>query len=271
MKYLLRIAALLLLCTAPLSSLMAGDPPGQIAVSPSMFELNIGTKPLTQSIRLKNLKKHPIILKVDVYNWTLDGNNSLKEIAPTAQSIDQWMIINPVSFTIDPGKEQVIRFSIRPTTTPDPGEHRAIIFFTEQPPKDKAGGVEVLFKLGVAVYAYADPIRHAGVLTSISLDRAGSMIKVGLQNSGNVHTRLKGEYSIWKPGSFPGFKKTGMDLTKEQPEGFIAGGNMNNTPVLAGNRRVITTSIPLPAENKGSYVVAVQGTVDDRKIEKVFP
>jgi P pilus assembly chaperone PapD len=271
MKYLFGIAAFLLLCTATPSILMAGDPPGQIAVSPSMFELNIGTKPLTRSIRLKNLKKHPIVLKVDVYNWTLDNDNSLKEIPPTAQSIDQWMIINPVSFTIEPGREQVIRFSIRPTTTPAPGEHRAIIFFTELPPEDNPGGVEVLFKLGVAVYAYADPIRHAGVLTSISLDRAGRMINVGLQNNGNVHTRMKGEYSIWKPGSFRGFKKSGMDFTREQPEWFIAGGNMNNTPVLAGNHRVISTSIPLPAENQGSYVVAVQGTVDDRKIEKVFP
>lgn len=47
---------LFLLFTLPLWAYSA-EPPGQIAVSPSMFELKIGTQPVDESVRLMNLKK----------------------------------------------------------------------------------------------------------------------------------------------------------------------------------------------------------------------
>ena len=39
------------------------------------------------------------------------------------------MIINPVEFTIPAGGEQVVRFAVRPRAQPEPGEHRAMVFF----------------------------------------------------------------------------------------------------------------------------------------------
>ncbi|MDT9547488.1 MAG: molecular chaperone [Chlorobium phaeovibrioides] len=212
---------------------------------------------------------------MDVYNWTLDEQNELKIIPPTPQSIDQWMIINPVAFTIESGKEQVVRFSIRPRTTPTPGEHRAIIYFSEQPSPYHQGGVELLFKLGIGIYAYADPVHKNGSLSGISLNRSLKTINVELANTGNVHTRLKGAYAIWKKGTFPGFKTMQSAITmnpdEKKPEGFVAGGSMNNLPVLAGSKKTIVTQIPLPESNPNGYDVAVTGTVDDQRIEKLFP
>ena len=253
--------------------LLADTPPGQIAVSPSVLEVKIGSKPVNESIRLRNLKNIPVTIKVDVYNWTLDEHDKVKILPPAAKSIDQWMVINPVKFTIEPGKEQVIRFSIRPQSTPIPGEYRAMISFTQQSAGLNAGGVEVLFNLGVGVYGYADPLKHAAILNSLTFDRSTGALKVDVQNNGNVHTRLKGDYAIWKKGTFPGFKEMSnyLNLPKGQkhPEGFIASGIMNNAPVLAGSKRTITTLIPLPKGNE-EYIVAVEGDIDDKRIEKIF-
>jgi P pilus assembly chaperone PapD len=275
MKHLIKIFSILWLSSLSPNIIRAADPPGQIAVSPAMFELKIGPQPVNESIRIKNLKKYPITLKVEVYNWALDEKNEVKILPPNIQSIDQWMVINPLSFTVEPGKEQVIRFSVRPRVTPTPGEHRAVIYFLEQPSSATPGGVEVLFKLGVGIYGYTDPVTHATVLHNLTIDRAARKLHVDLQNNGNVHTRLKGDYAIWKKGTFPGFKSMSNYLNwpidKKKPEGFIAVGTMNNTPVLAGSRRTITTSIPLPDSKSGDFTVAVEGTIDDKRIEKIFP
>ncbi len=273
MKTILRLGLVLLMASLPTEQLYANDPPGQIAVSPAMVEMKIGSKPVSQSIRLKNLKKEAVTLKAEVFNWTLDNQNKLKMMPPDGQSLDQWMIINPEIFTIEPGKEQVIRFSVRPRTTPLPGEHRAIIYFTEQSPAMSPEGVEILFKLGVGVYGYADNVRHTSALEGITFDSASKTLKVDILNSGNVHTRLKGDYAIWKKGTFPGFNAINTYLNwphnKTKPDWFIGAGSMDNTPVLPGTRRTISTRIPLPADKNG-YVVTVTGTIDDTKVEKVF-
>lgn len=274
MKFIKVLALSLALSTNFFSDIPAAEPPGQIAVSPSMFEIHIGAQPATRSIRLKNLKETPVTLKVEIYNWTLDGNNTLQESPPSPQSIDQWMVINPLAFTIAPGKEQVVRFSIRPRVQPEPGEHRAIIYFNEQPSSTTKGGVEMLFRLGVGIYAYAEPIVRKGTLTALTLDRNRKTIHAELMNRGNVHTRMKGSYAIWRKGTFPGFSSMAACINlkpgEEKPEGFIRAGNLNNSPVLAGTQRSIATAIPIPDADPQNYVIAVQGTVDGATIEKLF-
>ncbi|MCG8344468.1 MAG: molecular chaperone [Chlorobiales bacterium] len=253
-------------------------PPGQIGVSPSMLELSIGSKPVNESLRIFNLKKTPTKVKVDVYNWTLDENNEVKLLPPTEQSLDQWMLINPTSFVLKPGESQVVRLSIRPTVKPAPGEHRALIYFTEEriddTPAKAETPVEVLFKLGVGVYANADPTRHSSVLKTLSFDKRDNSLKASISNSGNVHTRLTGTYSIWKKGAFPGTESAEKYLlgesAKKAPDGLVAAGQLNQTPVLPGNTRTIVTQLPsLPAP--GSYIVAVSGKLGEKKIEKTYP
>ncbi len=269
MKQIL-ISLMLLCCIIIPATLTAEEPPGQIAVFPSMFELTIDSKPVNQSIRLKNMKNKPVTIKTDVYNWTLDQQNNLQTIPATAQSLDRWMIINPITFTIAPGQEQVVRFSIRPDVKPEPGEHRAIVYFTEQPgTKDEVAAVEVTFRIGVGIYAYTEPVRKGGQLQSLTFDRTIPMLKAEIVNNGNVHTRLKGEYAVWEKGKFPGFGS--MNSTGTTASGFIASGALNNMPVLSGTRRTIVTNLALPANISGGYTIAVRGELNGQKIEKIFP
>jgi len=274
----LLLGALMLFATAAPSARAQEDPPpGQIGVAPSMIEVSVGSKPVNESLRLFNLKDKPTKVKVEVYNWTLDANNEVKLLPPSEQSLDQWMLVNPMSFRLEPGKSQVVRLSIRPPVKPAPGEHRAIIYFTEEAIEENAVAeeakpVEILFKLGVGVYANADPVKRAGTLQGMSLGKGGTSLTASIANSGNVHTRLKGTYSIWKKASFPGIgnaAKAAQESGGAKPaEGLVASGQLNQTPVLPGGTRNIVTQLPnLPS---GSYILAVSGALDEKKIEKTF-
>lgn len=271
--------ALMLVLFACVTDLQAQEPPGQIGVSPSMFEFAIGTEPVDKSLQLVNMKQKPVRVKVEVYNWTLDENNALQLLPPDRQSLDQWMLIQPVDFTVEPGKSQTVRFSIRPRSKPEAGEHRAIIYFVEQsdPAKTETASIEMLFRLGVGVYGYADPVVRKAVAHGVQLARRSDgspEIRVDVENKGNVHTRVKGSFSVWEKGHFPGFaalphQQPGQGGTKQAPKGFIGSGSLDNSPVLAGKRRILKTGL-VPLHGGKEYVIAVQGNLDGQKVEKVF-
>ena len=103
-------------------------PPAQIAVSPSRFEIEIGPSPTTEALRVFNFSDRPVDVQASVAHWELDRNSRVVIVEPTEQSLDQWIVMNPLRFTIPAGGSQTMRFSIRPKTAPDPGEHRAMIY-----------------------------------------------------------------------------------------------------------------------------------------------
>lgn len=267
-------AVLLILLAVPPAK--ASDPPGQIAVFPSMFELEIGKQPVNESVRLRNLKKTPVSIRVEIYNWTLDRNNNIVLLPPTAQSLDQWILINPVSFTVGPEKEQLVRFSIRPPIVPDPGEYRAIIYFIEESGEESQTAMTVLFKLGVGIYGYAMPVDEQGTLDKIVLDRQQGKIAATITNTGTRHTRFKGSYSFWKQGVFPGFKTIERFMQNprinERPEGLLSYGTLDNTPVLPGTTRTIMTNCS-STENStdlSSATLAIMGTLGGENIERLI-
>ncbi|NTV06233.1 MAG: molecular chaperone [Chlorobiaceae bacterium] len=272
------VLLLAFIMTAATPALLRADepPPGQIGVAPSMFELSIGQKPVNESIKLFNLKKTPATVKVEVYNWTLDEKNEVKLLPPDKQSLDRWMLINPLSFTVEPGQSQVVRFSIRPTVKPEPGEHKAIIYFVEQPSvtnADSTKALEILFKLGVGVYGQAEPVKRSSSLNSLSFDKTSSSLLADVTNNGNVHTRLKGNYSLWKKDAFPGVgaaaKFSDQQKQEKAPAGMIISGQINQTPVLPGSHRTLATQIPLP-KTPGNYILAINANIDGKAVEKTF-
>jgi len=68
-------------------------PPAQIAVSPSRFEVEIGSKPTTEAVDVMNLGDEPVSIAVSVVTWDLDEGNQVRIVEPTEQTLDQWMVI----------------------------------------------------------------------------------------------------------------------------------------------------------------------------------
>src|SRR5512136_1349866 len=121
-----------------------------IGVSPLRIEMALGTRPVAEAIQIMNLGSAPIELSVSVSNWILDEANQVKAIEPTEQSLDQWIVISPLRLSLPPGRLQTIRFTVRPKVKPDPGEHRAMVFFDEVPEAEPAvKNTRVVGRVGV--------------------------------------------------------------------------------------------------------------------------
>lgn len=125
----------------------------QVGLSPPKLDITIDEsgKPSTHSIRIVNFGKKAVEVQVSVYNWEMDEDSQVRIIPPTDQSLDQWMVINPLRFTLPSEGSQAVRFSVRPKVKPEPGEHRAMIFFEQVPPDDDAPEIRFVFRLGAAV------------------------------------------------------------------------------------------------------------------------
>ena len=253
----------------PLQQSAGGDPdaepPAQVAVSPGRFEIELGSRPVVEALRLINFSDADLDIRVSVVPWDLDEFNRVRILDPDEQSLDQWLILNPREFTV-PGKTtQTVRFAIRPRTRPEDGEHRAMIYLEEVPRDLPEGKVKIAFKVGVAVYAYAGAVVRQGELNKVSVaaDRQYYAAAFDISSGGNAHVRLAGEYAVWPVDTFPGV--TAMPILGSDPEimpaGVLGHGSLPTTPVLGGTRRELLLAQPhsLPA---GRYVLGFQGELD---------
>lgn len=251
------------------------NPPAVVAVSPGKFEIEIGNRPSVQSLRLFNLGDHEVEVQATVANWTLTDESTVRVVEPTEQSLDQWIVINPLRFKIAPRSSQTVRFAVRPRVEPEAGEHRAMLYFEEILPEERnAGEVYVNFKVGVAVYGNAGEIRREPELHGIEVvsDHRVLAARFDLSSHGNAHVRLGGQYAIWPATAFPGVSavipiaQVGEAGT-ELPAGVLAAGVLPSVPVLAGTRR----SIPLVVQHSlpaGEYVFATLGAISGHEFRE---
>ncbi|MDX1388368.1 MAG: hypothetical protein R3344_04215, partial [Acidobacteriota bacterium] len=181
-----------------------GAPPAQIAVSPSRFEVEIGSKPTTESVDVVNLGDQAVTIKVTVATWDLDERNQVRILEPDEQSLDQWMVVNPLQFTIPAGRTQTVRFSIRPKIRPLPGEHRAMLYFEQVLPEETAARIRLKFKVGVAVYAFAGDVTREGTLHGIDVvhGQNPAHFRFDVSSDGTAHVRLHGEYEVYRADDY---------------------------------------------------------------------
>jgi hypothetical protein len=249
-------------------------PAARIAVSPPRLEIDLDAGGRsTEALHVINLSDEETHLSVSVAHWDLDENNKVRNIAPTEQSLDQWMVVNPLEFTIPPHEKQTIRFAVRPRIRPEPGEHRAMIYLEQQP--DAAGGetaVSVLYRLGVAVYGLSGQIDRRGRIRAIrhSQSDENHFLVVDASSEGNASVRLAGQYGIWQKADFPGEEAATalLDLGRTPVADTLAAtGSLPELPILPGTERSIPTRLQWPAV-PGNYILFVNGKIAGRPFKK---
>jgi len=274
-------STLILVSLVTVGSVLAGAPlrqvpPAQIAVSPSRFELSIGSQATTESLSLFNYGDDPVEIRVSVANWDLDENNSVRILRPTEQSLDQWLVINPLRFSIPPNKSQTVRFSIRPRVRPEPGEHRAMIYFDQVLPEESPRALQIRFRVGVAVYGHAGEVTRIGKLNSIQVSPANPVqVRFDISNVGSSNVRIVGEFAVWRADRYPGFERTKAIAAPRidedsLPDGVLVAGRIPSRPVLPGTRRELTLQISqrLPP---GGYVLDLNGEMHGVAIDRGIP
>jgi len=255
----------------------APAPPAQLAVSPGRFEIEITDRPSVHAVRLMNFGDEEVSVRASVVPWDLDEQNRVRELEITEQTLDQAMVFNPREFTIPARSEQTVRFSIRPRVRPAPGEHRAMIYFEEQPREVTDGQLQVLFKVGVAVYAYAGDISRVGELDDVQVRSNDTIFNAAFDigSRGNAHVRMMGQYAIWPADRFPGLDSVRpfQDIGRpdfQPPEPVLRVGSLPTTPVLAGTTRQLI----LAAAHSlvpGDYVFTAVGTLGGDEIRRAVP
>lgn len=278
MRYAL---VLLSFAFATLSGAAESDkiPPAQIAVSPSKFVLELGDKPIAESVKLINLGDQPVTIDTRLVNWDLDEANSVRPLAPDEQSLEQWMIVNPLRFEIPAGGTQTVRFLIRPKVRPEPGEHRAMIYFSQVLPESAPQGRFVVkFRLGVAVYAHVGEMTRLGKLNKVEVDAAGSPVRArfDVSSEGSAHVRLSGRYAVYSAEGFPGTDpstgiETAAKIEMPLPSSVFVAGSLPTTPVLPGARRDIVVNLGRGRLSPGHYVLAVRGDISGESIDSTIP
>ncbi|MCC5662995.1 fimbria/pilus periplasmic chaperone [Nostoc sp. CHAB 5784] len=255
-----------------------------IGVSPPRFEVKLDqAKASTQVFRVSNMGSKPATFKLYVQGWKLDEKNEIQPTQPTEQSLDQWIVVNPLQFTIPPGRSQTVRFSIRPRVKPQTGEHRALIFLEEVRSQDnteqKNGSValKVMGRFGVAVYGYVGDVKRVGVLNSVAVDTKPGQVKAtfDVSSKGSAYVRMSGQYTIWPAAKYPGANATKQipEIEKPRaklPDGLLAGGTLPSTPVLPDTRRQILLNIAnkLPP---GKYVLDLNGELNGIPVDQGIP
>lgn len=245
-----------------------------MAISPMRFEFPLDARPVTRSLKVINQGSEPIGIRVKVGHWDLDEQNRLREIAPTEQSLDQWIIVRPLKLTTPPGKSRTLRFAVRPFTRPKPGEHRAMIFLEQTGAYQKnAQGIAMRFRFGVAVYAHVGQTIRKGDVKAVVAEGRG--FGVDIKSVGTANVRMNGKFGIWPANKFPGEESarqalaavSGKEKKIARPRGAAIAGLLPSTPVLPGYRRQI--NVPLAEELKpGKYRLVLAGKLGTSKLAR---
>ncbi len=243
----------------------------QLGVSPSRFELQLTDSPSTESVRVFNFSEKEVELVVEVLNWDLDETNTVRELPPEEQSLDQWIVVNPVHFSVPAKESRTVRFSIRPKVRPESGEHRALIYFRQlPPPPDDNPSFNVLYRVGLAVYAQAGELDRRAVLHEVTV--TDGLVHFDLACPGNAHVRFDGQYAVWPADTFPGSGATDLiaNVGKPEavaPEAVLEAGELPGTPVLPGTRRTLSLELQ-QALPPGTYVLDLNGTLGAQPLDR---
>lgn len=269
-----RLLALLALAVAVPLQAQPSQPPGGIAVSPGNMTLDLSAGEDSGAIRVFNLSDQPLAIRTEVHHFTTDEANDVVVIPPTPQSLDQWLIINPVNFTIPPDGQQVVRFAIRPRAEPGAGEHRAMVFFNRDAPPDPEATITVNVRVGAAIYALVDPVERIGRLAGLELleiANDGLTFGLTLASEGNALVRAAGRYAIWPADRDPGERAAELLRATGDVElaNAVASGRLPARPVFPGLVRTLKTRAEADFEPGRTYRLHVVGDLAGRPIDLV--
>ena len=157
----------------------------------------------TGLIKVTNNGNKKIQLKAILYDWDLNEDDSLKalEAGSNNYTLDGLIKFNPKVFKVNPGKTQVVRFTI--TAPVDiKKERRGIVFFEEETNLiDEATGARVVTQVGTAIYFVPSTALSKFELHGVKIynpevenDMARSLLMV--ENQGDTTVRYTIHYIV---------------------------------------------------------------------------
>lgn len=265
-----------------LALIFSGSAGAQVGFSPQYYDLTQAESQGTHAYRLFNMTNDPKQVRVSVVSWDFDDRGEIRILPSTDTSLDQWVVVNPIEFTIPPGESQAVRFSIRPAVPLAAGEHRAMLIFDEvlqpQPVGEASGAgaqtaLRARFQFRTAIYCQAGTVSRRAEI--VSAEASATTLSLQTRATGTANTRFEGQFMVWKASEFPGLDKVFLlgNLTDPKPElppGMVAAGQLPGQPVLPGGSRKYEVALgnTLP---KGRYIAVLLGRLGDEALSRQIP
>lgn len=250
----------------------------QVGFSPQYHDLTLEEAQKTHATRIFNFTQEEKKVQVSVVSWDFDEEGNVRILPSTDSSLDQWVIVNPLEFTIPSGNSQAVRFAIRPATKLPPGEQRAMLVFDEVPAisKDPAAGAQLhaRFQFRSAIYCQVGPVTRSGELEPFTI--TSKTLHGVLRSTGTANVRMDAQYTIWKQKNFPGLDKLPLLKNVDKPDtklpvGILKAGALPGLPALPGTTRSFDITFQSEPLVPGEYVLALTGTVGEVNINRMQP
>lgn len=228
-----------------------------LRVEPSryIFYLEEGER-ATDVIKVTNNTNRPLNLSANYYDWELDEKYELVilESGSIKETLQGLIRFNPRDFTLNPGEEQIIRFTIDPFDgTDDLFERRGIIFFEhvdEFDGSEEGVGASVVSMIGTTVYVVPENQGFTFNLLDSLILKMNNDEYIGAvltHNDSQRHVRFNIDYKI-------------IDEDNE----LIKEGKTEERVVLPGEER----SLMFPLEhdfNSGNYEIILDFIFSDTR------
>lgn len=263
---------LLVLCISLF--MLAGPAEAQIGISPRTLDVVLDQDGRSHSFRLFNLSKTSVAFTVDVSHWTMDEQNQVQLIPPSPSSLDQWMIVNPLRFEIPAGESQAIRVGFRPQMELPADEYRAMVHFKQVLPPDDQPEKKQLrsrFQINAAVYVHVGELIEKAEITQIKILK--DEVEVHIDNTGNTHVRMDGQWSVWAAEKYPGPESTRQIVglgkeTAQLPDGVVSAGFLPTVPVLPGHQRIIRFMLEGLPEEKQKLILDMDAQFASQALDR---
>ncbi len=246
----LRLAVLLL-------ALPAVPAAAQVALTPQIYTIDLGKPQRTYAFRLSNFTPQAVSVVVSAVNWTMTRHGRVLRLPMREQSLAPWLEVSPRSFRVPAHGSQVVRFAVRADVPLRPGEHRAMLYFTERRPAAAAAGKSMfisLFRFGAAIYALQPPYVSKGRIASVHVDASGAQFV--LRNLGDTTVRMEGDYAVRRRG-------------QARP---LARGRLPLGPCLPGALRDVALQFDVRGGlPPGAYVLSLHGAMGTQVIARKVP
>ena len=157
---------------------------------------------VTDTINVKNVSDKPTVVKAVVYDWTLDDQDELvtSTVGTRKDSLNESIKFNPRTFKLEPGANQLVRFTITAPKTGSAGEMRGIVFFEEESMiTDQGVNAKLVTQVGTTIYATIAPFQlKLRLSTAKIVTAAGGQVSgvLTFRNEGSSHARYTITYKV---------------------------------------------------------------------------
>jgi hypothetical protein len=185
----------------------AAEMPGPLAFQATLDSIKINARPaqvVTRQFRLTlDQNQRPTHFKARVEDWwrSEDGTQSYYDSPGTVRrSCANWISLNPVESTVQPGETLVIRLSVAlPVEVQGGGFWCALTVDQIPDPLEQLEGVGVRFVASVStgVFVYVEPVERRASILAVEVD--GEAARVRVRNDGNAPLGIEGHLEFFAP------------------------------------------------------------------------